>query len=95
MREIAVEGKVRRSEVRSYEDKQGKERTGGNVVLSTEFDKLELGAGMSPSAKVLAQIKALQDGEQVRLLVGVESAGAWPADARFVFLDDLTPRRKS
>lgn len=95
MREIAIDGKVRRSEVRDYIDKSGISRTSGSMVLSTEFDKLELSAGMNPSPRVLDQLRGLKEGELVRLLVGVESNGAWPADARFIFLDDLTSRPKS
>jgi len=91
MREIAVDGRVRRVESGSYTDKNGVVVPKGTVVLAGEFDKLEIGLSWpSPSAESITALKKLQPGALVRLLVGVESGESRFAEPKFVFLDDLT-----
>lgn len=93
MREIAVEGRVRRVETGTYTNKQGQTVPKGTIVLAGEFDKLEIGLGMAPSAEQVAKVERMKarEGTAVRLLVGVTSGDGFMADARFQFLDDLTP----
>jgi len=96
MREISVEGKVRRVESGSYTDKNGVMVLKGTVVLAGEFDKLEIGlAWPTPSATSIDKLRGLREGQVVRLLVGVESGENRRAEAQFIFLDDLTPAPKS
>lgn len=95
MREIAVEGKVRRVEVGEWTDKNtGQVRPNGNVVLAGEFDKLEIGLDRVVSPATLSKLRGIHEGETVRLLVGVASGDSFRAEARFIFLDDLTQRPK-
>ena len=94
MREITVDGKVRRVESGVWTDKNGEVHPNGTVVLSAEFDKLEVQLDRSASVATSAKLKALHEGDTVRLLVGVASGDSFRADARFLFLDDLTPRPK-
>ena len=98
MREIVVEGKVRRVESGSYTDKNGVIVPKGTVVLAGEYDKLEIGlAWPTPSVTSIQKLKALEghEGQSVRLLVGVESGDNRRAEPQFTFLDDLTPAPKS
>lgn len=92
MRELMLRGKVRRVESGTWTDKKtGEIKPQGQLVLAGDFDKFEISLDQNPSDRVIAKLKAIREGQDVELLVGVKSGDSFRADPRFVFLDDLTP----
>ena len=94
MREIAVDGVVRRVEHGEYTAKNGAVVPTGTIVLASEFDRLEVSLDRGVSAGLVAKLKSIGEGEVVRLLVGVASGDSFRADPRFIFLDNLTVHGK-
>lgn len=94
MREIEVNGCVRRAEVGEWTDKQGVVHPNGSVVLDAKHDKLEIGLDRSPDPETVGKLRALRRGADVTLLVGVKSGDNYRAEPVFLFLDDLTSRPK-
>jgi hypothetical protein len=91
-RELAVDGVVRRVEYSEKPNPKGGLYRNGKIVLSGEFDKLEIGLGMGASDEVVRKLRALGEGEIVRLQVEVSSGDSWQSEPRFNFLDDLTSK---
>lgn len=93
--DLPVEGRVVRVQYSEKDNGKGGVYRNGTVVLRTEFEKLEVELENGSSAGIVAKLRALegQEGQDVRLLVGVASGDKWTSPARLFFLDDLTPRK--